>query len=135
MGGKEKYVVALNLQRAAFEIAKQHGLLHDFINNFSPDSNIGKYIDRKIREHHSKLKSVSIEDLGAARDVIEQLQATELRESSFSPVGRDTAQTPAGFIDRLSTEDQVDKEKITFAQFCEQFKKIFYLLIAMVLIK
>ncbi|WP_133127185.1 hypothetical protein [Legionella nagasakiensis] len=67
LGGTDKYIAALNLQKAAFEIAKEHDVLPAFTAAFGPESELGRYIDGKIREHRSELESVSIADIQAAK--------------------------------------------------------------------
>ncbi|ETO93529.1 hypothetical protein [Legionella oakridgensis] len=66
LGGTDKYIAALNLQKAAFKIAQEHDVLPTFTAAFGPESELGKYINAKIEEHHSELRSVSIADIQAA---------------------------------------------------------------------
>lgn len=104
LGGTNKYITAHNLQKAAFEVAKTTGDLPAYKRAFGPESELAKYVYRKIKEHQSQLKSVSSRHLfNAAKARMSQMkQQTQVPE-----------------------QDEIASNTINFDAFREQFKARF----------
>lgn len=110
LGGTDKYIVALNLQKAAFAIATEHDALPAFTAAFGPDSELGRYIDGKIREHRSELRSVSIADIQAVEISKVEAAVAAQKESIQEKLGEVTPKLTTEPEDTRSLHQELSVE-------------------------
>lgn len=89
IGRNNKYLDVLNLQNQAFVIAKERGGMQEFLSAFGPESELGSYINLKIKEHRSHFTPVSRMDI---RDAIQQEMRTKFAAFAATPYSPQDAQ-------------------------------------------